>query len=81
MHEYGFLYCNVWILCIWNFGIFHDHFLKIKDALNEWNMNMNLLCYELFKIQKIAIILQVLLRIKNDYVLEVTTFKIKKNVL
>jgi hypothetical protein len=42
---------------------------------------MNLLCYELFKIQKIAIILQVLLRIKNDYVLEVTTFKIKKNVL
>jgi len=32
---------------------------KSKDALNEWNMNMNLFCYELFKIQKIAIILQV----------------------
>jgi hypothetical protein len=30
---------------------------KSKDALNEWNMNMNILCYELFKIPKIAIIL------------------------
>lgn len=36
--------------------------LKSKDALNEWNMNMHLLCYELFKIPKIAIILQVLLK-------------------
>ncbi len=42
---------------------------KSKDALNEWNMTMNLLCYELFNISKIAIILQVLLRIKDDYFL------------
>jgi hypothetical protein len=39
---------------------------------------INLLCYELSKIPKIAIILQVLSRIKNYYVLELTTFRIKK---
>jgi hypothetical protein len=42
---------------------------------------INLLCYELFKISKIAIILQVFLRIKNDYFLNQQLLGFKKKVL
>jgi hypothetical protein len=65
-HGYGYLFYNALVLCVWNF--------EISDELCLWNWrfiewmdcDFNLLCYGLFKIPEIIIILKAFKTFKNN---------------
>jgi hypothetical protein len=66
-HGYGLLSYNVLILYVWHFGILDELCLRNQRPIEWMECDFNLLCYGLFKIPKIIIILKAFLSIFLNY--------------
>ncbi len=62
-HGYGLLSYNVLVLCVWNFGILDELYLRNEKYIEWMECNFNLLCYGLLKIPEIVIIFKSFLNI------------------
>jgi hypothetical protein len=52
IHGYGFSFYNVLVLCVWNFGMLDELYLKNLRSIEWMECDFNLLCYQLFKFPK-----------------------------